>query len=65
MTSIDVAVATLGLVLIVVGCATKTFYYLKGRGASDKPAPLWLGRLVFIAVGSIFVLFDLGHLFID
>ncbi len=65
MTSTDVAVVTLGLVVIVIGCTTKTFYYLKGRGSSDKPAPIWLGRLIFIVVGSMFVLFGLGHLFID
>jgi hypothetical protein len=65
MTSTDVAVVTLGLVVIVTGCTTKTFYYGKHAGPSDKPAPLWFGRLVSIIVGSMFVLGGLRHLFID
>ena len=54
----------IGIAGILIGCMTKTFYYIKGRfGSSDEPAPTWFGRLIFIGVGVLFVVMGLRHLF--
>jgi hypothetical protein len=54
-----------GLISILIGCFNKKFYYAKSLQAaviSDKPAPLWFGRGMFLLVGAVFVLFGLRQL---
>jgi hypothetical protein len=69
VTSIDIGVLIAGIGAIIIGCYGKTFYYAKSRhasgGASDKKAPTWLGRLMFIGIGFLFLIFELKRAFFD
>jgi len=58
----------MGLISILIGCFNDNFYYaksLQGAVLSDKPAPLWLGRALFILVGIALTLYGIKHLFCD
>ncbi len=64
MTLMDGLVLMIGIASILIGCMSKTFYYIKGRTrSSDEPAPTWIGRSIFIGVGLLFVVMGLRHLF--
>jgi hypothetical protein len=61
----DIVVAAVGCIAIVIGCVGKNFYYVKGRQAavaSNKSAPTWLGRTMFLVLGILLVAFSLRHL---
>ncbi|HEV2578617.1 MAG TPA: hypothetical protein VGU25_15540 [Acidobacteriaceae bacterium] len=55
----------LGLLIAVIGFLGKKFYYARGLygGSSGKETPLWFGRLMFIGVGSIFMITGFLQLF--
>ncbi|HZQ42523.1 MAG TPA: hypothetical protein VFA99_04695 [Acidobacteriaceae bacterium] len=55
----------IGLVAVVIGVLGKKFYYARGLygGSPGKQAPLWAGRLMFIIVGSIFMITGFLQLF--
>ena len=59
------AIILVGAVTALIGLLGKKFYYARGLygGSSGKQAPLWLGRLMFIAVGSIRILTGFLELF--
>jgi hypothetical protein len=63
----DVVILIMSVGAILIGCFGKTFNYATGRtwSASGKPAPTWLGRLMFIGVGVLFLVPELVHLFSD
>ena len=66
MTFFDVLTLIVGVISIVIGCAGKTFYYAKGlnfASVSDKRAPTWLGRAMFIGIGILFLAIELERLF--
>ena len=50
----DLAAIAAGTAFIVMGFAIKKFYYSKslhGALLSDKVAPTWLGRALFLLIG--------------
>ena len=54
----------LGLAVVILGGFTQKFYYARGLyGLSNKRAPLWAGRLIFIGVGALFMVIGFAHLF--
>jgi hypothetical protein len=62
----NIVLTVIGFVAIVIGCVGKNFYYaksLQAAVASDKPAPIWLGRALFLLFGTILVVVGLKHLF--
>lgn len=65
MTFFDVLTLIVGVIAIVIGCIGKTFYYAKGLNASlsNKRAPAWQGRAMFIGVGILFLAIELERLF--
>ena len=44
-----------GLGMIAIAVFNKKFYWSKGRVSAGKPAPLWVGRLMFGAIGLLFL----------
>ena len=48
-----------GCVAVVVGLINKHFYWRKGWFSSDKAAPRWVGRLLFIGIGAVCILVGL------
>jgi len=55
-----------GFAFIVFGCIIDKFYKARGLygvSLSNKPMPTWLGRLMFLSLGTIFILFGFAHLF--
>ena len=50
-----------GFVFVALGFFGDKFYY--GVAALNKLAPTWLGRLFFVSIGSVFMLFGFAHLF--
>lgn len=55
-----------GLVFLIFGCVAEKFYW--GRGvyggdSSNKLMPKWAGRVLFIGIGTAFILFGFAHLF--
>ena len=68
MTFFDVLALIVGVIAIVIGCVGKTFYYaksLKFVSLSDKRAPTWQGRAMFLGVGVLFLIIELKHLFFE
>jgi hypothetical protein len=61
----DILFALLGACLLVAAFTSGTFYYGRSSGRADRrPAPRWLGRTLFIFVGSVLMvmaLWDLLH----
>jgi FtsH-binding integral membrane protein len=54
-----------GLTFVVIGFLNTKLFYSRGLyGISNKRAPTWAGRLMFIGVGGLVVLFGLAHLFL-
>jgi hypothetical protein len=52
-----------GVCAIIAGSIGNNFYYSKGLfAASDKRAPSWFGRMVFIGVGTLMILVGVIHL---
>jgi hypothetical protein len=43
-----------GLGSMAVAVFNRRFYWLKGWFAGDKPAPLWVGRVLFGTIGILF-----------
>jgi len=64
---INSATIIFGLAAIAFGCFAKTFFWAKGfhGSLSDKRAPTWLGRTLFIFIGAVFLIFGFYHLFHD
>jgi hypothetical protein len=62
MTFVYAVMVVAGIGIIVLGCRAKNFYY--GPGPYDPPAPLWLGRLSSMIVGSILIVEGLHALFV-
>jgi hypothetical protein len=61
----DVAILVLSVGAIVIGCVGKKFYEgtsTSYTATSSKPAPTWLGRLMFIGVGLIILIPEIIHL---
>jgi VIT1/CCC1 family predicted Fe2+/Mn2+ transporter len=60
-----IIVIIMGLGMIAVGLTVKQFYAAKGMyGAalSDKKIPRWAGRVLFIGIGTVFILVGVAHL---
>ena len=54
-----------GLGMIALGVTIKQFYAAKGiygAALSDKKIPRWAGRLLFIGIGTVFLLVGIAHL---
>ena len=65
ITSTDFAALLAGTVFIILGILGNEFYYASGLygDATKKRAPVWAGRLMFIGVGVLFILFSLKNLY--
>jgi hypothetical protein len=64
----DLALIIVGCVAIAIGCVGRNFYYaksLQAAVASNKPAPTWLGRTLFLILGVLLVGISLRHLLFD
>jgi hypothetical protein len=54
----------IGVVVIILGITAKQFYPQKGALLDfDNPSPTWFGRLIFVAVGSLFCATGLFYFF--
>ncbi len=57
-----------GVVGCTVGIVNKTFYAAKGflaAPSSDKQIPTWLGRLIFLVVGGVFLIAGFSHFIVE
>jgi hypothetical protein len=55
---------SVGLFLVASGARGGEFFYGPLQGSVRGPeAPTWLGRAMFIFIGSLFILFILAHIF--
>ena len=55
-----------GLVAVAIGMLGNKFHYTKGLYAvSNKVAPLWFGRLMFIGIGTIFIVTGMHYLLFE
>jgi hypothetical protein len=54
----------IGFAMIALGVTIKQFYAAKGMYGelSDKKIPRWAGRLLFIVIGTVFLLVGIAHL---
>ena len=55
---------SVGLVAIIFGLSAGAFYpaFMRRPKPDEKPAPKWLGRTIFVAVGVVFILSGLSDL---
>jgi hypothetical protein len=53
-----------GVAAIVFGFVADAFYpaFMRRSGPGEKPIPKWLGRMVSVAVGVVFILSGLSSL---
>jgi len=52
-----------GLGMVIAGYLTQNFYWARGfNGASNKRAPTWAGRLLYVVIGVLFMVFGFSHL---
>jgi hypothetical protein len=61
----DIVFGVLGCVFIVMGCVIDRFYFAKSLQAavlSNRIAPTWLGRTLFLIFGLIMVIVSVRHL---
>ena len=60
----SILLIAVGLVAIVFGFLASEFYpaFIRRPGPTEKPAPKWLGRIVFFAVGLWFIYSGISHL---
>jgi hypothetical protein len=66
MSLTDIGTLIVGAASIYVGCTQKTFYSGGPHAtASKQRIPTWLGRLLFVGVGSLFLRVELKRLFLD
>jgi hypothetical protein len=64
----DVLGLVISLAAIAIGLFGNEFYFAKGiaiAASSSKRAPIWLGRALFIAAGSISLIVQIVHLLSD
>ena len=55
-----------GFVAVAIGTLGNKFYYTKGLYVtSNKVAPLWFGRLMFIGIGTIFIVTGMHYLLFE
>jgi hypothetical protein len=59
-----VMLAGVGIVFIVMGCFGREFFYAKGiHGiSSNKRAPTWIGRTLFVLGGIAILAVSVGHI---
>ncbi|HEX7158042.1 MAG TPA: hypothetical protein VF214_03425 [Edaphobacter sp.] len=57
-------VSIVGFIAVVIGTLGNKFYY-GPLGASNKVAPLWFGRLMFIGIGIIFIITGMHYLLFE
>jgi hypothetical protein len=59
-----VASSIVGLAMIVFGILCNKFYYAKGMygGNLGRVAPLWFGRILFIGIGTVFIIVGMYYL---
>jgi hypothetical protein len=61
-----VIISIVGFIAVVIGTLGNKFYYARGLyGISNKVAPLWFGRLMFIGVGTIFIITGMYYLLFE
>gem|GEM_PF-5159183 len=49
--------------MVIAGYLTQNFYWARGfNGASNKRAPTWAGRLLYVVIGVLFMVFGFSHL---
>ena len=58
---------TVGTVAIILGLTVKHFYAAKGAygATSGREIPRWQGRLLFVIIGAMFVLFGTSFFLFD
>jgi VIT1/CCC1 family predicted Fe2+/Mn2+ transporter len=63
----DIIALLAGLSAIVVACVGKNFLYVQNFQTvllSGKRMPIWLGRMLFLVIGVLFLVFALRDLFL-
>jgi hypothetical protein len=60
-----VVTSLVGLISVGVGMFGRKFYYGDESSTSNKVAPTWLGRVMFIGIGSIFILWGMHYLLFE
>ena len=53
-----------GIVAIVFGFLADAFYpaFMRRPRPDDKPMPKWLGRIIFVVVGVVFIIAGISSL---
>ena len=65
MTLFDALMLIVGVVTLLIGCTGKAFFYARSLNfvsLSDKRAPTWQGRLMFICVGLVILAIEIKRL---
>jgi len=63
-----IVLLAVGVGAVIIGSVGKKFYYAKGFIGvflSEKLAPTWLGRSLFLLFGITLVVVSLSHLLLD
>ena len=58
-------VIVLGLISVVVGAMSNTFYYDRYFAPNPRQAPVWVGRTTFIGLGTLLLVGGFAHLFFN
>lgn len=58
-------IAIVGVVCLAIACFNRQFYWAKlYGGGGNRPAPRWIGRLMFGGIGLLFVVLGIRGLLV-